>query len=191
MKTTLVGGIAVPELRVLLTKAELTPEIHVHNGWIGWAAVEDVAPLLALGVTLTALTVDDEGKAARLEMPSGAVADLTAEAGAIEATAHDAVALALAEQVSKQVDIAHPKDVHVRWAESFIAKLVVDNSVELKTKSWPLGRIVKLLDRYAAKGPLDAKFGEAVMDLLVDDKSVEEVFADEEALNAAARATRP
>ena len=82
------------------------------------------------------------------------------------------------------------KPMHAVWAEALLDHLTQSEGLELGGDP-PIGRVAGLLMKYDIDGALPADFGTTLLDFLVDDSSVEEVFADEDALMAIARNTRP
>jgi hypothetical protein len=82
------------------------------------------------------------------------------------------------------------KPMHAVWAEALLDHLTQSEGLELGGDP-PVGRVAGLLMKYDIDGALPADFGTTLLDFLVDDSSVEEVFADEDALLTVARNTRP
>jgi hypothetical protein len=82
------------------------------------------------------------------------------------------------------------KPMHATWAEALLDHLTRSEGIELGGDP-PIGRVAGLLMKHDIDNALPANFGTTLLDFLVDDPSVEEVFADEDALAAIARNTRP
>lgn len=82
------------------------------------------------------------------------------------------------------------KPMHAVWAEALIEHLTRSEGIELGGDP-PVGRLAGLLMKHDIDNALPADFGTTLLDFLVDDPSVEEVFADEDALAAITRNTRP
>ncbi len=82
------------------------------------------------------------------------------------------------------------KPMHAVWAEAMIEHLTRSEGIELGGDA-PIGRLAGLLMKHDIDNTLPANFGTTLLDFLVDDPSIEEVFADEDALAAIARNTRP
>ena len=80
---------------------------------------------------------------------------------------------------------------HEQWAAALVAHLRAAESLDTSGEALPLRRIAALLETHEQDGALTPGFGEALLELLVDHEAVEEVFADETELAAAALATRP
>lgn len=80
---------------------------------------------------------------------------------------------------------------HEQWAAALVAHLRAAESLDTTGDALPLRRIAALLETHEQDGALTPGFGEALLELLVDHEAVEEVFADEAELTAAALATRP
>lgn len=80
---------------------------------------------------------------------------------------------------------------HEQWAAALVAHLRAAESLDTSGDALPLRRIAALLETHEQDGALTPGFGEALLELLVDHEAVEEVFADEAELTAAALATRP
>ncbi|MGE0398952.1 MAG: hypothetical protein AB7T06_19745 [Kofleriaceae bacterium] len=132
------------------------------------------------------------------------------ESGVTEADRARDVALALAEDIQpppppaavptgkgggmplKRKGTGGPREkpMHAVWAEALIDHLTRSEGLELHGDP-PIGRVAGLLMKYDIDNALPADFGTTLLDFLVDDSSVEEVFVDEDALLAIARNTRP
>lgn len=82
------------------------------------------------------------------------------------------------------------KPMHAVWAEALLEHLTRSEGIELGGDP-PVGKVAGLLMKHDIDNALPANFGTTLLDFLVDDPSVEEVFADEDALAAIARNTRP
>jgi hypothetical protein len=82
------------------------------------------------------------------------------------------------------------KPMHAVWAEALLEHLTRSEGLELSGDP-PIARLAAVLMKHDIDGALPADFGTTLLDFLVDDTSVEEVFADEDALVAIARNTRP
>lgn len=80
---------------------------------------------------------------------------------------------------------------HEQWASALVDNLREAESLDTTGEPLPLRRIAALLDAHDQNGTLAPGLGEALLELLVDHESVEEVYADEAALVEAAQATRP
>lgn len=132
------------------------------------------------------------------------------EAGVTEADRARDLALALAEDIQpppppaavptgkgggmplKRKGTGGPREkpMHAVWAEALLDHLTRSEGIELGGDP-PVGRIAGLLMKYDIDNTLPADFGTTLLDFLVDDSTVEEVFADEDALLTIARNTRP
>lgn len=132
------------------------------------------------------------------------------ESGVSEADRARDVALALAEDIQpppppaavptgkgggmplKRKGTGGPREkpMHAVWAEALIEHLTRSEGIELSGDP-PIGRVAGLLMKYDIDGALPADFGTTLLDFLVDDEAIEEVFADEDALLAISRNTRP
>lgn len=132
------------------------------------------------------------------------------ESGVTEADRARDVALALAEDIQpppppaavptgkgggmplKRKGTGGPREkpMHAVWAEALLDHLTRSEGIELGGDP-PIGRVAGLLMKHDIDNALPANFGTTLLDFLVDDPSVEEVFADEDALAAIARNTRP
>lgn len=82
------------------------------------------------------------------------------------------------------------KPMHAVWAEALIEHLTRSEGLELSGDP-PIGRVASVLMKHDIDNALPANFGTTLLDFLVDDSSVEEVFVDEAALLTIARNTRP
>lgn len=80
---------------------------------------------------------------------------------------------------------------HEQWAGALVDRLREAESLDTTGEAMPLRRIAALLETHDQDGGLTAGLGEALLELLVDHEAVEEVFADEAELTAAAKAARP
>ena len=83
------------------------------------------------------------------------------------------------------------KPLYEKWANALIASLTASEGIETTGDALPIRRIAALLEAHDDSGKVVPAFGEALLDLLVDDDAVEEVFADEAAIVAAATSSRP
>jgi hypothetical protein len=80
---------------------------------------------------------------------------------------------------------------HEQWATALVEHLREAESLDTTDEAMPVRRIAALLEAHEQDGAVAPALGDALLELLVDHPAVEEVFADEAELLAAARATRP
>ena len=80
---------------------------------------------------------------------------------------------------------------HEQWASALVDRLREAESLDTTGEAMPVRRIAALLEAHEQDGALAPALGDALLELLVDHEAVEEVFADEAELLAAARAARP
>ncbi|MEZ4402587.1 MAG: hypothetical protein R3B06_21365 [Kofleriaceae bacterium] len=81
--------------------------------------------------------------------------------------------------------------LHERWASALVDTLSASEQLATTGAPLPLRRIAALLETHDQAGAVAPALGEALIELLVDHEAVDEIFADEAELVAAARATRP
>lgn len=80
---------------------------------------------------------------------------------------------------------------HEQWAAALVDSLRASESLDTTDGAMPLRRIAAVLEAHDQGGAVAPAVGAALLELLVDHEAVEEVFADEAELTAAAQATRP
>lgn len=178
-------------------------------------------PLTVLDVTVgakpqaTRRTLAEKAtKPVDLSRTAGEILDswgpLDPETGVTEVDRARDVALALAEDIQpppppaavpmgkgasmplkrKGTGVAREKPMHATWAEALLQHLTRSEGLELSGDP-PIGRVAGLLMKHDIDNALPADFGTTLLDFLVDDAAVEEVFVDEDALLAIVRNTRP
>ncbi|MBK9035687.1 MAG: hypothetical protein IPL61_31295 [Myxococcales bacterium] len=81
--------------------------------------------------------------------------------------------------------------LHEQWASALVDALRASERLDTTGEALPLRRIAALLEAHDQVGTLAPALGDALLELLVDHEAVEEVFADEAELVAAAQAARP
>lgn len=159
-------------------------------------AVEMPAGRRGKGVTATLLTVGADGSVAEedwTEWAGETLHELVADGGDNfdEEDAASELAWTLAGEVGDRPQAEATDDKDGRWARDLIASLVSAGHIELADK--PVMR--QLTAQVARELPDDDarvdKAASAILDVLVESGSVDEVFADTPEIAAALRTTRP